>query len=207
MSAHHHNVAQNTEEWFLLRAGKITGSDIGKIMANSGGAFGEPAKKLAINKAVERITGSPIKSEYQNKYMERGHELEPMAIMEYENTYFCDVKSGGFYDAEIMGCSPDGLLEDGIIEIKSVIPTTHFANIKRAGVDPAYKHQCNFNLMISEKEWLDFISYCPEFPENKRLFVFRIFKKNLQKEFSEIKERVKKFNSLIESNINIIKGN
>ncbi len=52
-----HNVEQNTDEpcpwcgktWMELRAGKVTGSAIPKIMANYGKAFGEPAKKYATN--------------------------------------------------------------------------------------------------------------------------------------------------------------
>ena len=66
---------QNTDEWLDMRAGKVTGSAIGKIMANYGKSFGEPAKKLAVDIAVERITGKRITTnDYKNSHMERGHE-------------------------------------------------------------------------------------------------------------------------------------
>ena len=39
-----HDVEQNTEAWEDLRAGKITSSPLGKVMANEGAAFGKPAK-------------------------------------------------------------------------------------------------------------------------------------------------------------------
>ena len=64
-----HDVEQNTDEWFALRAGMLTGSGFGKIMANYGKAFGDPAKKYAANIAIEQITGTPISSDYSNAFL------------------------------------------------------------------------------------------------------------------------------------------
>ena len=41
------DIQQNTDSWLDLRAGKVSGSSIGKIMANYGKAFGEPIAKPA----------------------------------------------------------------------------------------------------------------------------------------------------------------
>ena len=126
------DVQQNTDDWFSLRAGKLTSSKLGVVMANYGKSFGEPAKKYAVNIAIEQITGEPIPSTYTNEHMQRGHEQEPLARMLYEEEYFCDVTNGGFFGSKFIGCSPDGLVSDsGLIEIKSVIGSVHFANIKR----------------------------------------------------------------------------
>ncbi len=51
-----HSIEQNTPEWLELRAGKATGSAIPKIMANDGKAFGEPAKRLAVEIAINTIS-------------------------------------------------------------------------------------------------------------------------------------------------------
>lgn len=191
------NVEQNTDEWYALRAGKLTSSNLSKVMANLGKAFGEPAKKYAVNIAIEQITGNPITSNYSNDHMERGHEQEPIARGLYEQEMFCEVDSGGFFDGGFIGCSPDGILENGVIEIKSVIPSVHFANIKRGTVDPAYKWQCIGNLQYTDREWLDFISFCADFPEDKQLFTHRLYAENLSEEFKILNDRTHQFESLV----------
>jgi hypothetical protein len=191
------NVEQNTDEWYALRAGKLTSSNLSNVMANLGKAFGEPAKKYAVNIAIEQITGNPISSNYSNDHMERGHEQEPIARNLYEQELFCEVTNGGFFDGGFIGCSPDGLLEDGVIEIKSVIPSVHFANIKRGSVDPAYKWQCIGNLQYTGREWLDFISFCADFPEDKQLFTHRLYSEKLTEEFKILNDRTHEFESLV----------
>jgi hypothetical protein len=192
------DVEQNSDEWFELRAGRLTSSKLGVVMANYGKAFGEPAKKYAVNIAIEQITGEPIPSTFTNAHMERGHEQEPIARELYENYTFSDVTNGGFYDCDFVGCSPDGnVYIDGLIEIKSVIASVHFANIKRGTVDPAYSWQCVGNLKFTERDWLDFVSYSSEFPVDKQLFVHRIYAADLAAEFDKIDVRVDEFKKLV----------
>lgn len=195
-----HNIDQNTDEWLDLRAAKLTGSGCSKVMANYGKAFGEPAKKIAVQIAVEQLTGKRTDSgSYSNEHMERGHEQEPIARALYEDQYFVDVDNGGFFDCGNTGCSPDGLVGDnGLIEIKSVISHVHYANIKRGGVDPAYKWQIYFNLLKTGREWIDFVSYCADFPANKKLFVHRVNANDSKDEFKMIKEREDKFFEMVD---------
>ena len=161
-----HDVEQNSEEWENLRLGKITSSSFNIIMANYGKAFGEPAKKYALKLALERIKNYKSEYKYSNAHMERGHEQEPIARMLYEDLYFTEVTNGGFFDCGFYGDSPHGLVgNDGVIEIKSVIDTTHYANIKRGSIDPSYKWQVIGHLDCTGLEWCDFISYCAEFHE------------------------------------------
>lgn len=200
-----HDVDQNSDEWFALRAGRLTSSKLGTVMAKYGQAFGEPAKKYAVNIAIEQITGQPIASTYTNDHMERGHEQEPIARMLYEEENFTDVTNGGFFGSEFIGCSPDGLVDDnGVIEIKSVIGSVHFANIKRQNVDPAYKWQCIGNLKFTGREWIDFISYCADFPEDKQLFVKRLHVDQLTEEFEMIDIRIGEFKTLVDETKQLI---
>lgn len=193
-----HNIDQNTDEWLDLRMGKLTGSACSKMMANYGKAFGDPAKKAAIQIAIEQITGKRQESGYSNDHMQRGHDQEPIARRLYEGTYFVDVDNGGFFDCGDSGCSPDGLVgDDGEIEIKSVIATTHYATIKRGGFDPAYKWQLYFNLLKTGRDWIDFVSYCSEFPEGKQLYIFRINASESKQEFEMIQDREKQFFELV----------
>lgn len=193
-----HDVEQNSDEWFEMRGGKLTSSKLPVIMANFGKAFGEPAKKYAANIAIEQITGKAISSDYSNSHMDRGHEQEPLARMLYEESTFTDVTNGGFFGSDFIGCSPDGLvMSDGAIEIKSVIANIHFATVKRQRLDPAYKWQCVGNLKFTGREWLDFISYCQDFPEGKQLFIHRLIATDLEEEFNMIDERVELFKQLV----------
>lgn len=201
------DVEQNTDEWFDLRAGKLTSSKIGCIMANHGKAFGEPAKKYAVNIAIEQITGKTIASSYSNEHMERGHEQEPIARMLYERETFSPVSNGGFFESDFIGCSPDGLVNnDGVIEIKSVIAPVHFANIKRNTVDPTYKWQCVANLLFTGREWMDFISFCSDFPEGKQLFIHRMLKQDYVECFEMLTNRINEFKLLVEDTVDIITG-
>jgi len=193
-------VDQNSEEWLDLRVAKVTGSVCAKMMANFGKAFGDPAKKMAVTIAREQVTGKRSLTEsFSNAHMERGHEQEPMARRAYEDEYFVDVANGGFFDCGLFGCSPDGLVDDnGIIEIKSVLDHVHYANIKRGGIDPAYKWQIYFNLLKTEREWIDSISYCADYPEKRRLYVHRVYSEDCKKEFQMIEERSIEFFDLVE---------
>ncbi len=206
------DVEQNTDEWMDLRVGRIGGSTIGKIMANYGKAFGNPAKDAATRIALEKIRGKSFEDGYSNAHMERGHEQEPIARKLYEDTYFCDVSNGGYYALnEDMGCSPDGLVYyDGVVEIKSVIETVHFSTIKRGAFDPSYKWQLLFNLSVASQEedrrWIDYVEFCSTFPEGKKLFVQRITRDEYSDEYTMMRTRLSEFRDLVSEKMAIIEA-
>jgi len=203
-----HDIEQNTDDWLDLRIAKLTGTGSKVIMANYGKAFGDPAKKLAISIAREQVTGlRSVADSYSNAHMERGHEQEPIARRLYEELYYVDVTNGGFYETGALGCSPDGLvLDDGMIEIKSVIDHVHYATIKRGGFDPVYKWQIYFNLMVSERDWIDYVSYCADFPEKTQLYVFRVYRNDCQEQFEMLNLRMQEFFTLVDEAKVIING-
>src|SRR5688572_21732604 len=130
-------------------------------MANYGKPFGEPAHRYALQIALERITGRKAEYSFRNDDMDRGHEQEPLARMLYEELTFSEVKNGGFFDWGEYGDSPDGLVaDDGVTEFKSVIASTHEANIKRGAPDPSYKWQIVGHIDGTTRDWVDFGSYC-----------------------------------------------
>ncbi len=195
-----HDVTQNSEAWESLRLGKVTGSNFSRIMANEGKAFGDPAKTLALEIALERATGKRPEHGYSNQHMERGHAQEPMARMLYEQEHFTTVGNGGFFDCGDYGASPDGLVDDdGVIEIKSVIPKMHYANLRRDAPDPTYKWQYVGHLDCTGRKWVDCISYCAGFPEHLRLIVHRIHRSDVTAELGRLKRRRAEFIKLIET--------
>lgn len=201
-----HDVQQNTDEWQALRCGKATASSFGLFMANNGSAFGDPAKRYALQIALERITGKKAEASFSNAHTERGHEQEPIARMLYERAMFCDVLNGGFFDCGDWGDSPDGLIgSDGVLEIKSVTAPVHYATLQRQSFDPAYRWQLIGHLDCSQREWVDFASYCSEFPEETRLLVFRLHRSEAQKEIQQLQERRAQFIDLVHQTHKTIK--
>ena len=203
-----HDIEQNTDEWLQLRLGKATASKFACFMANDGKAFGEPAKEYALQLALERITDQSTANGYSNDHMERGKEQEPIARMLYEQEYFTKVLNGGFFDYGDYGDSPDGLIgESGVIEIKSVIAKVHYATLIRGTFDPSYKWQLIGHLECTNRDWVDFVSFCADFPESKKLIVHRLVKDDFQDEIARLKARREEFlNLVIETQKNIIKG-
>ncbi|KQC34001.1 hypothetical protein AAU57_12165 [Nonlabens sp. YIK11] len=198
-----HDVIQNSDEWFNLRLKKATSSNFDKICANMGKAFGNPAKEYAEKKALEIVTGQHDEIGYRNKFMERGSELEPLAIERYELETFNSVTNGGFTEYGNYGDSTDGMVGDrGCIEVKSVIPNTQWKNIKRGGSDPSYKWQYQGHLFVSDKDWCDYISYCPEFPPKKQIHIYTIERDMIMQE--QLEERLEKFWNLVLENVKII---
>ncbi len=201
-----HNVEQNTDEWNALRCGKVTASNFALFMANDGGAFGEPAKKYALQVALEILTGKKSEAGFSNEHTERGHEQEPVAKMLYEEEHFVTVANGGFFDCGRYGDSPDGLVGgDGAIEIKSVTPAVHFATMERKSFDPAYRWQLIGHLDCTRREWVDFVSYCSEFPLGKQLIVHRVFRAQCQSELARLRERREEFILLVDKRVKAIR--
>lgn len=202
------NIEQNTPEWLQLRAGKVGGSSIGKIMANYGKSFGQPARDLAVKIALERLTGSPIDDGYTNAHMERGKQQEPIARALYEAENFVWVKPGGYYtDDDLIGVSPDGLVDDdGLIEIKSVIYTKQYETLFSNSFDLSYKWQLCYNLKNSGREWIDYVSYCAQFPIGNQLFQERIFGNECGEYFEKIDQRMDEFKKLLDKTTKVIRG-
>lgn len=203
-----HDVEQNSDDWFALRLGKATASHFGTIMANEGKAFGDPAKRYALQLALEIVTGKRAEFSFSNDHMERGHEQEPIARQLYEDENFVDVTNGGFFDHGDYGDSPDGLVgDDGVVEIKSVIASTHYATIQRGAADPAYKWQLVGHLDCTGRAWCDFVSYCSDFPEPQQLVVCRLVRGDYEDEIERLRARRREFiDTLLRTTIEHITG-
>jgi len=195
MNRKFHDIEQNSEGWSNARIGKITASNFPTIMANEGKAFGEPAKKYAMRIALEETTGVPVET-FKNAFMDRGHELEPQARSLYEDTTMNAVSNGGFMEYEKYGASSDGLIgDDEMIEIKSVIYSTHFKNIEK-NYDKSYYWQMLGNLWVYDRKVCHFVSYCPEFTGNKKLHVFPVERN--KEDIKRLRIRLGEFEGLIE---------
>ena len=162
-------VEQNSSQWFGLRAGRITASQAGTIVTTKGlPAKGKTRDGYICGLVAEVLTGT-IESGHSTLAMERGTNLEPRARSWYQFETGREVKQVGFVyrDAEkACGCSPDGLLEDRMIEIKCPLRKNSVAfvlKMKKTGKIPTeHFAQVQFSLWVTGLSLCDFIVYNPE---------------------------------------------
>lgn len=204
------DIEQGTEHWHGLRMGKITASNFGKIMAKArgGNKWSEGAIGYAEKKALEIVKGERIDG-VVSYWMKQGVENEPIARAAYEKAQFLDVTNGGYLDAEWLGASSDGRVTDkgkrGGIEIKCVKYTTHYKRLKKEGYDPSYKWQLIGNVWLYDFEFIDFVSYCHDFPDDNNLFIHRTYREEFEADIMLLKKRVLDFkNELLAEHIKLL---
>jgi len=186
-------IEQRSPEWFDLRRGKITSSEIHKIMGKE--SFSETAKTYLLEKVCEHYNG--YSEPASGQALDWGTEMESVAIEYYEQATGLKVDKAPFiaYN-DYYGGSPDGLVSpNGIIEVKC--PYKSANHFKHGLIDtpekfkkatPNYYYQCISNMICAKATWCDFISFDPRVKEGYQMFVFRL---ELNHEEAEsIKERV-----------------
>jgi len=194
---------QGSPEWFQVRLGLPTGSEFGTVLASGRGGGESKTRRTYLYKlAAERITGDPMEN-YVSKDMERGKALEPEARAYYEMLNDVAIERIGFIKNGRTGCSPDGLIgKDGGLEIKVVLPHTLVAaHAHPSGtIPPEYVPQVQGNIWCSEREWFDFLLYCPKLPA----FLVRVYRQ--QGFIDMLAESVEQFNNELDALVTKIKG-
>lgn len=166
------DVEQGSDQWLDLRRGLITASTIGRLITPKTikPAANPDSRALIAELAAERITGwsDPV---YVNGDMQRGNDCEPLARDLYSEKYAPVTELGFMIEDNLgdkglkLGYSPDGLVsDDGLIEAKAPRAKTHIQTILSGEVPLYNMAQCQTGLLVSGREWLDFISYSPGLP-------------------------------------------
>lgn len=183
---------QRTEAWFIERAGRITASRIGDVMAfspageyKSGKRKGQPkvvrplkARLDYIHQlAAERITGR-MKNQVRADALEWGKDWEPHAREAYEEDRGVLVREVGFLvhpDFDFIGASADFLVgSDGGGEIKCPKDQeVHLATLED-GLPPEHIEQIQGGLWVTKRKWWDFVSFHPYFPNGKHIYIQRV---------------------------------
>lgn len=174
-----HRMAQRSPEWFSLRAGRLTGSCAEDVLAQGkGGAEAYKRRDLKIRLAAERLTGVPEPSGYKSPEMQRGEDKEPDGVGAYEacNGVLVDTSVGFMSHDDLMaGYSPDGLVGDGLLEVKCPKTATHLGYLRDpASLAKAYMPQLLHGLWISGAPWVDIVSFDDRLPANLALVVTRV---------------------------------
>ena len=161
---------QRTPEWFAARLGKATASNFGNVLAAKTTAA---YRNYRVKLALERLTGKQ-EDVFQSDAMRQGTEREPLARIAYEALTGNLVEEVGLclHDTLECGASPDGLI-DAVrgLEIKCPTPGKHCEYLRASAEPPEYTAQIQGCMWITERTEWDFVSFCPDFPENAQLIV------------------------------------
>lgn len=155
------HIQQGSDEWFREKIGSIGGSSIGKIAAKG---EGKQRKQMLFDMAGEIISGAK-KVTFSNGHMENGTAFEEECRDYYCLQNDCEIKQVALIrDQPHKHYSPDGLKgEDGLIEIKCVIPSV-FIEYKLTGTIPTgYRRQMQWGLKRTGRSFCDYTVYCRDF--------------------------------------------
>lgn len=196
-----HTAEQGSDDWFLARKGRITGSKFkaARDKMKSGAPTGK-ALLYARDVARERMGGKAGEI-FQNAAMRFGTEQEPFARMAYETMTGHMVQEVGFSatDCGMFGLSPDGLVgEDGVIEIKTIVGSD---NLFQCVIDEDYSEymdQCLGYLLFLGREWVDLIMWVPDLEDvGLGLVIHRINRCDHEKEIAALKADLDAFSTLV----------
>jgi len=167
---------QGTPEWHAARLGIVTMSELKTLLVKGKGPgkFGAGAFSYMHQLIGERITGEPSDAFQGNAYTQRGHKLEPVALELYkEATDPPRLEQVGIILNHGAGYSPDCLVDsNGLVEIKTKLPKYQIELLLADELPQEHVAQCQGGLWVSEREWIDFVSYWPGLP----MFVKRAYR-------------------------------
>jgi exodeoxyribonuclease (lambda-induced) len=203
---------QRTDEWFKARLGKVTASKIHDIMIKTKVGESTYKTKYRLQLVTERLTGKVVPM-FMNDAMKHGVEYEDEAKLEYANrnkllvgTDLTDVGMIDHPSIDMCGASPDGMVGDkGLIEIKCPQPITHTTTIETGEIHKRYIHQMQWQMSCTGREWCDFVSYHPDFPDDLKMFIKRVPRDN--ELIARLEEEVSTFVQEVEYKIKTIKEN
>lgn len=168
MIQYHPDLIQGSDEWFAARCGLLTASEMKLIITPKTLAYSSNKieKSHLYELLAQRITGY-VEPHYVSDDMLRGQEDEVEARLLYAQHY-AEVEDMGFITNDrwgfTIGYSPDGMVgADGLIECKSrrqkFQVETIVENIPAAMAPDDFALQLQTGLLVSERKWVDFISY------------------------------------------------
>lgn len=183
------NVRQRSDEWKFLRGsfrtplkGKIPEDWLPYITpfrftASEIYCLTDKSPYKSRDKYFGEVLGLIPKTFTGNVHTERGQRLEPKIREMYEGRHSVLTEEVGFVIPDwcpYIGVSPDGLLEDGCIEIKS--PVSVYRELLEDGeVKGEHYAQMQMAMIICDRPWCDYVVYS----ERQDLYFEKRVDKNL----------------------------
>lgn len=167
---------QGTPEWLAVRVGRATASRAADVLATIKNGEAASRRQYRGELVCERLCGVPYPEGYKNAAMLHGIEQEPFAKIAYEAATGNVVRDVAFVQhPELMaGCSPDGEIgDDGLLEAKCPTTGEHIDTLLN-GMSSKHVPQVQFQMWITGRKFVEFISYDPRMPERMQLYVQRV---------------------------------
>lgn len=172
---YHPELIQGSDEWRAARCGLLTASEMHLIVTPTLKAASNDKERSHLYELLAQRITKYVEPAYVSDDMLRGIDDEIQARALYHQHYH-PVLDYGFVTNDkfgfTIGYSPDGFVgEDGLIEIKSrrqrfqVQTAIECVTLGGAGVVPLdYLLQVQTGLLVTERKWLDFVSYSSGLP-------------------------------------------
>jgi putative phage-type endonuclease len=192
----------NREEWLQSRLGKVTASRVADVIAKTRSGYSASRDNYMAQLIVERLTGKPTES-FSNAAMEWGTEQEPHARAAYAARTGELVEEVGFIDHPTIqgaGASPDGIVGDGLVEIKSPQTNTMLEWILTRTIPARYLAQMQFQMAVTGAKWCDFAAYDPRLPEHLQLLIIRVERDDTR--IAEIEAEISMFLGELDDKVN-----
>lgn len=164
-------IEQGSDEWLSLRAGRVTASNFGKVLA---GGQGKTRRDYMLQLLAERLTGAPAET-YTNAAMEWGTATEPRARAVYELLTGVEVEQVTMIVRdEYVAASPDGLIPGSGLEVKCPQTKTHLENLLANAMPTTYRPQVQGCIWLAEVDAWDFMSFDPRLPEASQAMIVTV---------------------------------
>ena len=171
---------QRSEEWFAERRGKVTASRVADVVARTKSGYAASRENYMAELIVEHLTGQSAVG-YTNAAMEWGTTQEPCARAAYSARTGLLVEEVGFVSHPTIdgsGASPDGVVLDGLVEIKCPNTSTHLDTLlsDRSVDSISERHltQMQWQMACTGAAWCDYVSFDPRLSEHLQLVVIRV---------------------------------
>jgi putative phage-type endonuclease len=170
--------AANPHQDYDTGLGCVTASRMSDLIPMKSGGYGTGRENYLADIIVERITGKPINS-YVSFAMQQGIEREAEARALYAYKLDQDVSDPEFIHhpkIKWFGATPDGKIggTEGLIEIKCPERAQHRRTVEVNEIQDRYQWQMQAQLACTGRQWVDFVSYNPDFPVEARLWVIHV---------------------------------
>lgn len=172
MIRYYPDLIQGSDEWLAARRGLLTASEMNSLLTPTlKQAKNDKRRQHFYELLAQRITGY-VEPHYISDDMLRGQNDELEARRLYAERY-SPIQEMGFITNDkwgvTIGYSPDGLVDDdGLIECKSRRQKYQLETIMTDFLtdDPPdeYMLQLQTGLLVTERKWLDFVSYSGGLP-------------------------------------------
>jgi predicted phage-related endonuclease len=165
----HRDLLQGSDEWHAARCGLLTASEMHLIVTPTMKPAANDRERTHLYELLAQRITRYVEPTYYGYAMMRGHEDEMESASIYAQHYGAVDRDVGFITNDrwgfTLGYSPDGLVgDDGLIECKSKCQKLQIKTILANECPDEHMVQVQAGLMVSEREWCDFVSYCGGMP-------------------------------------------